>query len=109
MNNYDEEYEEFEDDSEQIPKKKKFNIFDWYFKDGKGVEGHRLHGGRAQRPELVAEADDDRGLGYLRAAFVRDREQLKVEGVRLHEHPRERVAEDLPAEELHACLRVGER
>lgn len=43
MNNYDEEYEEFEDDSEQIPKKKKFNIFDWYFRDGKGVEGKDIN------------------------------------------------------------------
>ena len=36
MNNY-EEYDEYEEELEEAPKKKKFNIFDWYFKrEGKG-------------------------------------------------------------------------
>ncbi len=37
MNNYDEEYEEYDEELEEAPKKKKFNLFDWYFKrEGKG-------------------------------------------------------------------------
>ena len=36
MNNY-EEFDEYEEELEEAPKKKKFNIFDWYFKrEGKG-------------------------------------------------------------------------
>ncbi|MBO5374803.1 MAG: hypothetical protein J6A54_05090 [Clostridia bacterium] len=34
MNEFDEEFNEASE-----PKKKKFNIFDWYYRDGKGVEG----------------------------------------------------------------------
>lgn len=41
MSNYDEEYDEV--DVEEAPKKKKFNIFDWYYRDGKGVEGDDIN------------------------------------------------------------------
>lgn len=36
--NYEEEFEE-----SSTPKKKKFNIFDWYYRDGKGAEGESLN------------------------------------------------------------------
>ena len=36
-NNYDEEFEQ------EQSKKKKFNIFDWYYRDGKGLEGDDIN------------------------------------------------------------------
>ena len=39
-NNFDEEYEEF---NEEPVKKKKFNIFNWYYRDGKGLEGDDIN------------------------------------------------------------------
>ena len=76
--------------------------------DGERVVHHLAHGARLERAELLAEADLHGRLAHLRAASVGDGEELEVERVRLHEHAVERVAEHLPAEELHARLRVGD-
>ncbi len=77
--------------------------------DRQRIERHCLDGRRLERPELVAEMDDDRRFGDARPPLMGDRQQFQVEGVGLHEHAPERLAQNAALEELHPRLRVRYR